>query len=186
MIESPQNRYGILKMLHFERKLLLLESIPKSSRQLLEDAIISDLADEQYVVGQCQWTKEDLPVLKSHLEQLNIFLTTPWKIAENEDLKASVRRVMLQCRAFVNANFNTKTQFHAVAAASEQLIDAGFKAVFGIQDAWQDEYKTNYYEPLSKISSREVLEMTRNPRFKAFYQDNWEGRSQIKSIEDLL
>jgi hypothetical protein len=186
MIESPQNRYGVLKMLHFERKLSLLESIPKSSRQLLEDAIISDLADEQYVVGQCQWTKEDLPVLKSHLEQLNIFLTTPWKIAENEELKASVRRVMLQSRAFVNCNFKTKNQFHALVAASEQLIDAGFKAVFGIQDAWQEEYKAHYYEPLLKISSREVLEMTRNPRFKAFYQDNWEGRSQIKSLEDLL
>jgi hypothetical protein len=180
-------------MLPFERKLWSLKAITTPYRKFLEDAIISDLADECFAFSQDKSTgRWDTPDLKKGLELLNILVRTNWNdgFAANGELRASVRRILLQFRAFVNStmesdDFLPNRRQRLLSNASKELIDAGFKAAFGPSEPWRDEYEKKYNGFFAKLAKQQLWQMTRSPCFKSFYLDNWDGKSQIVASKDL-
>ncbi len=186
LIKSAENTYGIFKMLPFERKLTLLASLQEIHQPILEQAIISDLADEQAAFSQDRWTgKWNIRAIKGNLELMNILLTFNWKdiFQTNSAIKVPLKRIILKSRAFISLTplkrdvFPSRRQ-RILAKATKEHIDKKFIEIFGIKELWKED-KTKYKKNLSTLPKKEMWNKVRNPYYTNFYQDNWDPRSVI-------
>lgn len=192
-INSTENIYALFKMVPFERKLELLKSTTISDRQHLEEAIISDLADEQYAFSQEEWTGDwDTKKIKTGLELLNLLVAMhlAQDLPPNNPIKTSVKKIMLYLRAFISLTPETKDKLpnrrqRILAQATKQLIDTFLKPVFGEKKDWHGEYKKDYIDPLGRLDRSQLWQITRNPYLQGFYQDNWGNHSNIVNNQEI-
>lgn len=192
LIQSAENTYFVLKMIPFERKLTLLQSLssshlPSSHQMLpfLEQAILSDLADEQAAFSQDRWTgKWNKNSIRRSLTLLRTLSDCNWEGAPQTH--ETLQSMMLRFRAFVSLTRLKKDIFpnrrqRILANATKGMIDSRFQAILGERKSWKPDYTNVHKKPLSNLPKKELWALIRNPYYNnfKFYQDNWDASSLI-------
>lgn len=185
-IASNENAYGLLKMLPFEKKLQVMETISQKYRETLKQAILSDLADEQHVFSQDRWSGEwPKEKLMKGLTQLNACLAFDWSRASSHTqfmlqdilttLMASTDKMVTVCDYLW---FSRRQRI--LASATRTLITPFLTKTLKMSEK---DVKAEYQkrkDQLAKIAKPKVWPQLRNPKdFVFFRQDNWRPHSRI-------
>ncbi len=193
-IKSLPNLYATYKSLHFERKIEALGKVTNERRPIVEQAIISDLADELWAFSQENWTgkwNEDLII--KHLHLLNIFLEIDWQhiflktVPKHDEefqpeFPKSAQKILLTVRAVASLNVQTRDYVlvnrrkRILKNAVETLISKNEQLIF--EQEWQKAFD-QIMKSFENMTPEQLWQQVRFPNLKDYYQDNQEALSVV-------
>jgi hypothetical protein len=169
-IASYLNIYGLLKMFPFEKKLQMITSIPNNYKETLQQAILSDLADEQYLFAQDkwngEWSKENFK--NGGLILLNTFLAWDWAGNVNNELSQDLLKLILQFRAFIKRFPKADTisffgRKRTLSDITKELIDAFIEQNFKMKKQDWNQLYLQYKEEFKEMNFETLWKKFRNP-----------------------
>lgn len=175
-VSSKANRYGLVKVLPFDRKLDLFARLRGEALETVRQAIVSDLADEQVAfliegnTGSYTQAK-----IENDLHFLKALLARTWE----GSLRDEVRWILLRIRATSKLSTGIMDMLpnrrpRLLSAATCKLIDEGLRRVLGLErSGWKVVYEREHVADLKAQDQHARWNQLRNPCNLRMYQSNW-------------
>lgn len=189
-IYSEDNVYAVLKMLPFEKKLMLIQMLEQTDRSVLRQALLSDLMDEQFTFSKEKWTGQwSQEQLKENLTHLNTFINWDWSGILEDDQKCEwVLNCLIYFRRAVKKQVLVKDYLlpnrrqRILASATINLIDGFINKTLKIE---KSRWKTLYHlekQALSQIDRYDLRDLIRNPlKWPHFQKNSWVAENSLVS-----